>query len=36
MCAPWSLAATSNEVRVLVEVFSKMRAMFLPVRWGFS
>ncbi|MDF9816171.1 hypothetical protein M2266_005402 [Streptomyces sp. SPB162] len=29
--APWSAAATSNEQRVLVEVFSKISAMFLPV-----
>src|SRR5260370_5171574 len=28
--APWSYAATSNEQRVRVEVFSKIRAMFLP------
>ena len=30
MWAPWSLAATSKAVRVRVEVFSKIRAMFLP------
>src|SRR5262245_40670142 len=30
--APWSWAATSNAVRVRVEVFSKMRAMFFPER----
>src|SRR4051794_8305035 len=35
-CAPWSWAATSKAHRVRVEVFSKMRAMFLPVRRGTS
>ena len=30
--APWSYAATSNDTRVRVEVFSKMIAMFLPRR----
>ena len=34
--APWSWAATSKAQRVRVEVFSKMRAMFLPVRRGTS
>ena len=36
MCAPWSFAATSNAVRVRVEVFSKISAMFLPARRGCS
>jgi hypothetical protein len=31
-CAPWSCAATSKAVRVRVEVFSKISAMFLPAR----
>src|SRR5450631_838528 len=30
--APWSNAATSKAHRVRVEVFSKIRAMFLPLR----
>ncbi|CAM5477049.1 hypothetical protein SALBM135S_04664 [Streptomyces alboniger] len=30
--APWSAAATSKAQRVLVELFSKISAMFLPVR----
>src|SRR5690348_6235700 len=36
MCAPWSLAATSKAVRVRVDVFSKISAMFLPARRGRS
>ena len=34
--APWSWAATSKALRVRVLVFSKMSAMFFPVRRGTS
>ena len=36
MCAPWSCAATSKAQRVRVEVFSKIRQIFLPFSVGCS
>ena len=36
MWAPWSKEAVSKAQRVRVDAFSKIRAMFLPVRRGCS